>query len=107
MTGETDKYDFDAKIALSNAAADSSRSSSVFSSAVRPRIHGKFIFVGEEKLYLRGVTYGTFAPADEDLSEYDAVKVERDFSLMAANGINTVRVYTVPPRWLLKLEVLF
>lgn len=69
------------------------------SSNARPYVHGKFIFVGDEKLYLRGVTYGTFQPGDE--SEYDAEKVESDFAMMAANGINTVRVYTVPPRWLL------
>src|SRR6266481_2699957 len=27
---------------------------------VRPRPRGKFLWVGEEKLYVRGVTYGTF-----------------------------------------------
>ena len=33
----------------------------------RPRAGGKFLFVGGEKLYLRGVTYGTFRPnADGD-----------------------------------------
>ena len=84
----------------STAAASGSRSSPL-TLAPRPRVHGKFIFVGEEKLYLRGVTYGTFATGGE--SEYDAEMVERDFALMAANGINTVRVYTVPPRWLLNL----
>jgi GT2 family glycosyltransferase len=67
----------------------------------RPRVQGKFIFIGEEKLYLRGVTYGTFKPDNGDLSEYNSSKVELDFSMMAPNGINTVRVYTVPPRWLL------
>lgn len=68
---------------------------------IRPLVHGKFIFVGDEKLYLRGVTYGTFQPSENNSSDYDFVKVERDFAMMAANGINTVRVYTVPPRWLL------
>ena len=67
----------------------------------RPYIHGKFIFAGDEKLYLRGVTYGTFAPTQENSSEYDPVNVARDFALMTENGINTVRVYTVPPLWLL------
>jgi len=68
---------------------------------IRPFVHGKFIFVGDEKLYLRGVTYGTFQPSENNSSDYDFVKVERDFALMEENGINTVRVYTVPPRWLL------
>ena len=31
----------------------------------RPEVRGKFIFVGEEKLYVRGVTYGTFRPDRE------------------------------------------
>ncbi len=67
----------------------------------RPRVRGKFIFLEEEKLYIRGVTYGTFRPR-EDGSEYpDPQVVEKDFALMAANGMNAVRTYTVPPRWIL------
>src|SRR5262245_27425145 len=67
----------------------------------RPRAGGKFLFAGGEKLYLRGVTYGTFRPnADGDEFPEPAV-VERDFQLMAAHGINAVRTYTAPPRWLL------
>jgi hypothetical protein len=63
----------------------------------RPRALGKFVFVGGEKLYLRGVTYGTFRP-DADGCDYppDDV-VESDFAMMAVNGVNTVRTYTVPP----------
>ena len=67
----------------------------------RLRVRGKFIFRGDDKLYIRGVTYGTFRPR-EDGSEYpDPDVVEQDFALMAANGLNAVRTYTVPPRWLL------
>ncbi len=59
------------------------------------------MFVGDDKLYVRGVTYGTFRP-DDDGHEYPAAAVvERDFTHMAACGMNAVRVYTVPPRWLL------
>ena len=70
--------------------------------AERPVVRGKFLFVGEEKLWVRGVTYGTFRP--QGGSEYppDDV-VERDFVRMAANGINAVRTYTPPPRRLLEL----
>src|SRR5437773_1601164 len=68
----------------------------------RPCVRGKFLFVGEEKLYVRGVTYGAFEP-DQDGNEYhDLAKVERDFAQMAASGINTVRIpHTMPPRALL------
>ena len=81
-----------------NISANSATSKEVLANN-RPHVQGKFIFAGEEKLYLRGVTYGTFKPNGE--SEYDAERVELDFALMAANGINTIRVYTVPPRRLL------
>ena len=37
--------------------------------AARPRVRGKFLFVGDEKLYIRGVTYGAFAP-DAQGNEY-------------------------------------
>jgi GT2 family glycosyltransferase len=68
---------------------------------VRPRVHGKFLFVGDEKLYVRGVTYGTFRTGGDGQEIYDADVVARDFELMAENGVNAVRTYTVPPRWLL------
>src|SRR5206468_4056987 len=69
--------------------------------AVRPRTHGKFIFVGDEKLYVCGVTYGTFRP-NEQGEEFPPLKVvRRDFARMAANGVNAVRTYTPPPLWLL------
>ena len=68
---------------------------------IRPRVQGKFIFIGEKKLYLRGVTYGTLKP-NENGSEYGSPEiVEHDFARMAANNVNAVRTYTVPPRWLL------
>jgi O-antigen biosynthesis protein len=68
---------------------------------LRPVIMGKFIFVGEEKFYIRGVTYGPFRPDEQGCEYHDEATVDHDFSLMAANGINSVRTYTVPPRWLL------
>ncbi|MBI3978565.1 MAG: glycosyltransferase [Chloroflexi bacterium] len=73
------------------------------SSAVqsRPDVRGKFICVGGEALFVRGVTYGTFRPG-ADGSEYpDPAIVEHDFAEMAAANVNAVRTYTVPPRWLL------
>src|SRR6266852_9843899 len=67
----------------------------------RPKVQGKFLFVGDAKLWIRGVTYGTFRP-DADGNEYhDPEMVERDFAQMADSGLNTIRTYTVPPRWLL------
>jgi GT2 family glycosyltransferase len=71
--------------------------------AQRPRVRGKFLFVGDETFWVRGVTYGTFRP-DSAETEFPApAVVESDFRAMAAAGVNCVRVYVVPPRWLLDL----
>jgi O-antigen biosynthesis protein len=65
-------------------------------------VRGKFLYVGEEKLYVRGVTYGAFRPDGVGNEYHDLAAVERDFALMAANGVNAVRIpHTVPPRSLL------
>ncbi len=71
--------------------------------AVRPHVQGKFIFVGNEKLYIRGVSYGGFRPDANGIEYPSLVIIEHDFALMAAHGINAVRVYTTPPRSLLDL----
>ena len=75
--------------------------SAVASTRPRPRVDGKFIAVGENRLRLRGVTYGTFAPDAEGRRFPAPDVVERDFAAMAAGGINAVRTYTAPPLWLL------
>ena len=68
----------------------------------RLRAQGKFLFVGDEKLYVRGVTYGAFQPDAEGREYYDGLRIECDFAQMAANGINAVRIpHTTPPRTLL------
>ena len=68
----------------------------------RPSIRGKFIFVGNEKFYVKGVTYGAFAPREDGSEFHDLATIERDFVAMAAHGINTVRIsHTVPPLSLL------
>src|SRR3954452_22062064 len=69
---------------------------------LRPRVRGKFLFVGDEKLYVRGVTYGAFRPDESGNEFYDLEVIERDFALMAAAGLNAVRIpHTMPPRSLL------
>lgn len=62
---------------------------------------GKFLWVGEEKLYVRGVTYGTFRPNAHGEAFPCPKVVDLDFETMSANGINAIRTYTAPPRWLL------
>jgi GT2 family glycosyltransferase len=69
----------------------------------RPEVRGKFLWVGNDKLYLRGVTYGPFR-ADQFGDTYPAAEVvERDFAMMAAQRINAIRTYNAPPQFLLDL----
>lgn len=75
----------------------------VSESQLRPSIQGKFLFLGQEKLYIRGVTYGPFPPTPAGCEYHNATVVERDLVQMAAAGFNAIRTYTVPPRWLLDL----
>lgn len=73
------------------------------SSKKRVHIRGKFIYDGDEKLYVKGVTYGTFKPDEAGVQFPSSVVVCRDFAKMAKEGINSVRVYTVPPIYLLDI----
>src|SRR5262245_55307542 len=58
---------------------------------------GKLLMRNGEPFYLRGVTYGTFAP-DENGDQFPPQKqVLADFRAIAANGFNVVRTYTMPP----------
>src|SRR5687768_4863582 len=69
--------------------------------SVRPTVSGKFLSIGDERFFVRGVTYGTFRPDDAGHEFHDAQRVEEDFAAMATAGVNAVRTYTVPPVWLL------
>lgn len=75
-------------------------------SILKPRIEvkGKFLFEGEDKFYIKGVTYGAFRPNDQKREYQNHERIDADFGLMAANGFNTVRIpHTMPPRSLLDL----
>ena len=72
--------------------------------ATRPRVSGKFLFVDDQKFYVKGVSYGAFRPDAQKREYWDFKQIERDFAQMAANGINTVRIpHTMPPRTLLDI----
>ena len=64
---------------------------------------GKFFFSGTEKVLLKGLTYGPFAP-DGFGTQFPSRQIAgADLDLMAELGANTLRTFTVPPRWLLDL----
>src|SRR5881628_3436672 len=67
----------------------------------RPTVRGKFLYVGKEKFWVRGISYGTFFVDENGEERFTPETVDRDFAQMAANGFNVVRVHMGPPRWLL------
>jgi GT2 family glycosyltransferase len=68
-------------------------------------VTGKFLYTADEKLHVRGVTYGTFRPRDGGCEFPAPDAVEADFAAMTRNGINAVRTYTPPPRYVLDAAV--
>src|SRR5262245_50838534 len=66
--------------------------------APRVSARGRFLFVGAKKLWVRGVTYGTFRP-DSGAREYPTgARLETDLAGIVSTGFNAIRTYTVPPR---------
>ena len=64
----------------------------------RPVVRGKFLYVGEEKFWVRGVSYGTFLVDEEGNEQLVPEVVERDFSRIAENGFNVVAGTADPGR---------
>ena len=72
--------------------------------AVPVSVDGKQFRVGAYRFPVRGVTYGTFQPRHDDGARFpEPTRIDGDFAMMAAEGFNTVRVYTLPPPDLIEL----
>ncbi len=69
----------------------------------RVHVHGKLFARGGERLYLRGVTYGPFASDREGRPFPTRKRVCDDLASMQALGADSIRLYHVPPEWLLDL----
>mgnify|MGYP002628614956 CR=1 FL=1 len=65
------------------------------------RVRAKFFFEEDRKFFIKGVTYGPFAP--DQLGDHFGTPegASRDLDLMLEAGVNLVRIYYVPPRWFL------
>jgi GT2 family glycosyltransferase len=61
-------------------------------------VDGKFLSIDGSRYLVKGVSYGTFdsGPSRTYLPPIETVSA--DFAMMARAGVNTVRVYTPPPR---------
>jgi glycosyltransferase involved in cell wall biosynthesis len=69
----------------------------------RVRRDGKFFRLGDEKFFVKGVTYGPFAPDHQGQPLPDPAQVRRDFQMILDLGANCLRIYNVPPAWFLDL----
>ncbi|MEY2466237.1 MAG: hypothetical protein QOD03_758, partial [Verrucomicrobiota bacterium] len=71
--------------------------------ADRVKVDGKFFRVGSKKFYVKGITYGPFAPNSNGEMFASPEQTRRDFELINQLDANVLRVYYAPPRWLLDL----
>jgi len=63
----------------------------------RITVDGRFLVRDGVPWRLRGVTYGAFVPRVDGEPFPEAHRVKEDFRLIAERGLNTVRVYELPP----------
>ncbi|HEX7861665.1 MAG TPA: glycosyltransferase [Verrucomicrobiae bacterium] len=90
----------------SERAAHSSQSAaSPAHSHLRVRVDGKFFRLGEGKFYVKGVTYGPFAPNANGEFFASIEQTIRDFQQLTELGANVIRVYYTPPKWFLDLAL--
>jgi hypothetical protein len=63
---------------------------------------GKYLFDGAQKFYLRGVSYGPFAPNSRGERYPEPERAAADFALMKRLGANLIRLYVPPPLWMVE-----
>ncbi len=81
----------------------------IFTSESRPaapvlepiQLDGKFFRCGSEKWFIKGLTYGPFAPDDSGIFLPGRAQVQSDLAQIRTLGANAVRLYHTPPCWLL------
>ena len=81
--------------------APSAPPANVLPSLAPIRVRAKFFFEDGKKWFIKGVTYGPFAPDAAGDFVGDPEKARKDFALMQELGINLLRIYHIPPRWFL------
>ena len=64
--------------------------------------HGKYLLEGAQKFYIRGVSYGPFAPNSRGERYPEPERAAADFALMKRLGANVIRLYVPPPPWMVE-----
>src|SRR5258708_5735171 len=75
------------------------------SSRPRVTVDGKNFRRDGKKFFVKGVTYGPFAPNAQGEPFASPEKTTLDFALARELGVNLLRIYNTPPRWLLDLAL--
>jgi glycosyltransferase involved in cell wall biosynthesis len=88
---------------LPSAPRSSGRKRRVMRDTQRVRRDGKFFRLGDEKFYIKGVTYGPFAVNEDGDLFPSRQQTHRDFEQILRLGANCVRVYHNPPTWMMDL----
>ncbi len=70
---------------------------------MRATVAGKFLQLGPERFWVKGVSYGTFAPDEDGRYFPPPARIAEDFALMRRAGVNMLRTYTVPDQRFLDL----
>ena len=68
------------------------------SERLRVQTAGKFFRAGEEKFYVKALTYGPFTPGGEGVGLKQGAELEADLASIVAMGANTLRLYESPPK---------
>ena len=83
--------------------APAGRSRKVEAPTNRVRRDGKFLRLGADKFYVKGVTYGPLPPNAHGEPFASPEQTRRDFQQIKSLNANCVRIYHTPPDWFLDL----
>lgn len=73
------------------------------SSQPRVVVDGKFFRLGDKKFYVKGIAYGPLPPNAQGQPFASPEQTALDLDQMRDLGANVLRVYDIPPRWLLDM----
>ncbi len=68
-------------------------------------VKGKHIYVDGNKFVIKGISYGNFDPIDTGNGTYyfDEEKTREDFKFIKEANINTIRLYSKPPEYVMNI----
>lgn len=88
---------------LDRSQAVSGRSRRIEPATNRVRRDGKFFRLGSDKFFVKGVTYGPFAPNRDGLGFPEPEQTRKDMRQIRELGANCLRIYHLPPAWFMDM----